>query len=66
MQDLRITSIQKVGNSLGVIIPAYVARALDFQRGEQVIFAIYNEGVITLRKITEAEKLQMQPPIIHA
>jgi antitoxin component of MazEF toxin-antitoxin module len=63
MEKLRITSVQRIGNSLGVIIPAHVARDLNFRRGDQVLFALYTSGNISLRKLTDAELLELKPPI---
>ena len=65
MRNVRITTVQRIGNSLGVIVPAHVARAIDFQRGDQVAFAVYENNTITLRKLSQDELLQLNPPIIQ-
>lgn len=65
MENLRITSVQRIGNSLGVIIPAHVARELGFTRGDQIVFAVYSENQIVLRKLTQEEIINIKPPIIN-
>lgn len=38
------TKIQKVGNSLAVIIPREYARAAGIERGDEVGIEVYEEG----------------------
>lgn len=66
MINVQITKIVKVGTSLGVIVPINILRDLQILRGDQVAFSIAAGDVICLRKITDAEKLEIKPlPIIQ-
>jgi len=66
MINLQITKIVRVGTSLCVVIPVNILRDLRLERGDQVAFAIAAGDVICLRKITDAEKLEIKPlPIIN-
>ena len=65
MINVQITKIVRVGTSLGVIVPINILRDLRIMRGDQVAFSVAAGDVICLRKITDAEKLEIKPlPII--
>lgn len=66
MINVQITKIVRVGTSLGVIVPINILRDLRIMRGDQVAFSVAAGDVICLRKITDAEKLEIKPlPIIN-
>ena len=65
MINFQITKIIRVGNSLSVVIPKNILRALKLERGDQMVFAIAEGDVICMRKITDMEKLKIKPPPIQ-
>lgn len=65
MINFQITKIIRVGNSRAVVLPVNLLRELKIERGDQVVFAVAEGDVICMRKITDAEKLQIKPPVIQ-
>ena len=65
MVNVQIQKVLKVGSSLGVVIPANILRAMGIQRGDKIAFATYDQGVITIKKLTEEELLKLKPPIVR-
>lgn len=51
MEQLHITKVIMVGNSLGVILPKNILDAINLQRGDQVYFLINEDSSITIKKI---------------
>ncbi len=64
MINFQITKLVRVGTSLAVVIPVNILRDLKLERGDQIVFAIAESDVLCMRKITDAEKLQIKPPVI--
>ena len=64
MEELFTGKVIKVGSSLAVIIPKNICDALEFERGNHVAFAIYLYGNLCIRKLTDAQILQIKPPLI--
>jgi antitoxin component of MazEF toxin-antitoxin module len=64
MINLQTTKIVRVGTSLAVVIPINILRDLGIERGDHVAFAVAEGDVICMRKITDAEKLEIKPQII--
>ncbi len=64
MEIAKIARLVKVGDSLAVIIPKPVVRAMNFKRGDQFVCAIYDETTIYLRKLDDADLLKFKPPAI--
>lgn len=64
MQILYITKIVRVGTSFAVVVPINILRSLFIERGDQIAFSVADGDVICMRKITDAEKLQIKPPTI--
>lgn len=65
MQNVRVVTVVKQGSSVGVIIPAHICRELGIERGDQMSLVVFAPGVLAYRKLTEAEILQLKPPVIH-
>lgn len=65
MQNLQLVKVLKIGSSIGITIPAHVAKGLLIERGDQMALAVYHEGAIMLRKVSEEEILQLKPPNIE-
>ena len=65
MQTVQLVKVLSVGSSIGIVIPAHIAKCFFIERGDHLAFAVYDEGVITLRKLSRDELLQIKPPIIH-
>lgn len=66
MITFQTTKIIKNGTSLAVVIPKNILRDLNFQRGDVIVFAVAEGDVLCLRKVKEAELLQLKPKIIYA
>ena len=58
MINVKITKLIKVGDSLGVIIPKNILEALKWERGDQIVFGIYDEQNIIIKKVTNIELKQ--------
>ena len=54
------TQFRKIGNSLGVIMPAGVRRAGGFNAGDEVIVECPRPGVITISSVVNAKKNKLQ------
>ena len=61
MEQLRITKVIRVGNSLAVVIPKNILGALNMERGDQVSFGVYSDDVICIRKISQCDLLNLKP-----
>jgi hypothetical protein len=61
MEYLRTTKIIKTGNSLCVVLPKTILRALTIERGDQVVFGIVDEKTIAIRKINLEELKLLKP-----
>ncbi len=59
MEDLTLGTVYKNGTSLVISLPRGMCKALMIERGDQVIISTARGGFITLRKLTEKEKLQV-------
>lgn len=55
MEQLKITKLNRIGDSLGIIIPKNILSALKWERGDQVVFGIFNDDTVAVRKITNEE-----------
>lgn len=62
MAQPNIRSVVKVGSSVAVVIPANIAAAFGLLPGDQIAFAVYDNGTFCGRKVTAAELLQIKPP----
>lgn len=60
MEKLIITSIIKTGNSLCVVLPKNILHALKLERGDQVVFGIYDENSLVIRKLSNADLLKIK------
>lgn len=52
MEQLHITKVIMVGNSLGVIIPKNILDAIHMQRGDQVYFTVHEDNIVSIKKIS--------------
>lgn len=64
MEKIRITTINRSGSSLAVVIPKEILQAVHIKRGDQVVVCAHSEGTIVLRKITNEEILKLKIPNI--
>lgn len=64
MISFQVTKIVRVGTSLAVVIPVNLLRGVKWERGDQIVFAVAESDVVCMRKMTDAEKLQIKPPTI--
>lgn len=59
MQELLLASVYKNGTSLVVSLPRNLCKALHIARGDKVIVGVARGGIITLRKLTEENKMRI-------
>ena len=57
MQYLRTTKVIKTGTSLCVVIPKEILVALKLERGDQVVFGIYDNSSLVVQKVTQQDLL---------
>ncbi len=50
------TSFRKIGNSLGIIVPANIRELGDFSSGDEVYLECPRPGVITISSIIDGKK----------
>jgi antitoxin component of MazEF toxin-antitoxin module len=55
MEYIRTTKIIRTGTSLCVVIPKEILVALKMERGDQVVFGIYDNDTIIIKKIPDKE-----------
>jgi len=55
MENRRIGKITRLGNSLAIVIPRPILRVLKMERGDQVVFGVYDENTVAIRKILPEE-----------
>lgn len=65
MEYLTITKIIKTGNSLCVVIPKKILIALKIERGDQVVFGIYDKDTLAIRKISRDDLQKLKPPLLE-
>lgn len=65
MDNIIITKIIKTGNSLCVVIPTSLRKALSFQRGDYVILQPTAENTLSARKLSskEIQQIKLGPAI---
>lgn len=55
MNYVKITKLIKVGDSLGIIIPKNILDALKWERGDQIVFGVYDETNIIIKRVTDTD-----------
>ena len=55
MENLYVTKVLKIGNSLGVVIPKEILVGIHMQRGDYVVFSGLGLGRFTARHLTDIE-----------
>jgi len=63
MEYIRTSKITRVGTSLAIVIPVEILRALKLLRGDQVMFGVYDEDTIIIKKIPDKELRNFLPDI---
>lgn len=63
MEYIRTTKIIRTGTSLCVVIPKEILVALKMERGDQVVFGIYDNDTIIIKKIPDKELRNFQNDI---
>lgn len=56
MQNIVVSKIIKTGTSCCIVIPKNILRALNLERGDQVIFGIAADDVLMIKKVTADDK----------
>lgn len=65
MEQITIQRVLKVGNSLAVILPVHVHRALGMKRGDNISFAVWQENEVVIRKLTDDDLQKLKPNFTH-
>jgi bifunctional DNA-binding transcriptional regulator/antitoxin component of YhaV-PrlF toxin-antitoxin module len=55
MEYIITSKLTRLGTSLAIVIPKKILTALKMGRGDQVIFGIYDENTIIIKKIPDKE-----------
>ena len=55
MKQLFTTKVNRVGTSLGIIIPKDICAGVNIQRGDRVVFANFSDGQFTVIKLTDEQ-----------
>lgn len=61
MQIARIGRVIKTGNSLSVVLPVEITRALEIKRGDLVTYGVLTAGEIIIRKLGDDEVKSLNP-----
>lgn len=61
MEYIRTTKIIRNGTSLSVVIPKEILKALKMERGDQVSFWVYDIDTIIIRRVSQADLLNLKP-----
>lgn len=60
MENIKITKIIKTGTSLCVVIPKSIRHALNFERGDQVVFGILDDQSLVIRKLSYEDLIKLK------
>ena len=61
MENIKVGKVIKVGSSLAVVVPAQLARAMNLERGDQIVYAIFSKNQFVVRRLTDEELRAMKP-----
>ncbi len=61
MENIKVGKVIKVGSSLAVVVPAQLARAMNLERGDQIVYAIFSANQFVVRRLTDEELRAMKP-----
>lgn len=64
MEKLYLTKLMRFGTGHCFIMPQELKRALEIERGDYVTMAAYDEGVVLIKKVTDAELRALKPKYI--
>ncbi len=64
MDKIFLSKIQRVGNSLAIILPKPVLIAYNWQRADYVVFGYGPNHILYVKKLTNEELQELRPPII--
>lgn len=61
MLDISTAKIIKIGTAKGIIIPVAIMRALGLERGDYLVFGVFQNGQFAARKVSPAELQSLKP-----
>lgn len=61
-----MSKVMKVGTSHAIVIPAYIMLALGIERGDYMVFAVYSNDILTMRKMSVEELRALKPEEVTA
>lgn len=63
MEYIHTSKIIKTGTSLCVVIPKNILNALKLERGDQVVFGVYVDDTLIIKKIPDKELRNFQKDV---
>lgn len=63
MNYIRTTKVTRVGTSLAIVIPVDILRALKIQRGDQLVFGVYDDDTLIIKKLPDRELRNFNPDV---
>lgn len=61
MENPKLGKVITVGNSLAIVIPKSILNGLKIERGDRVVFGVFDENQFCVRRVTDEELRKMQP-----
>lgn len=55
MEDIYLTKVVRVGSSKGIIIPTNILNALNWQRGDTIIFILANPEQLIIKRVSDKD-----------
>jgi AbrB family looped-hinge helix DNA binding protein len=55
MESLYMTKVRQLGDSHGIVIPKPVLKAMNFKRGDLLVFIMDTDDTITLRRLSDKQ-----------
>lgn len=63
MEYIQTSKLIKTGNSLCIVIPKNILKALQMERGDQVVFGILPDGSLMIKKVFFTNYLDLKTNI---
>jgi antitoxin component of MazEF toxin-antitoxin module len=61
MENVNLSKVIKVGDSLAVVIPVAILRGLKINRGDRVVFGVYDDNTFAVRRVPPQELRDLKP-----
>lgn len=60
METINLTKIIKTGTSLCAVIPVNILKALNWQRGDVLVFTNFTDDSLTLKRVSDKELRELK------